>query len=284
MCSDLHPHATVRAFLLPSRGFTNNGMRTLATRLSRATRRRLIVCAAAAVLALPAETALLAGMNMRASSADEAARDWADSLDADDLQDAAQRIQEYPFYYRRAIMTALEPDERADTWRRYLSSYAATHSLDPASRLVLNRAITAMTPEVFDDGAPADQLAELSAVFDISVGLFGRRTAIDPFMRLGPDEGGVESLHALPLAERVSARVRGWLNVNAEPGDCDCTTAFGTSCEVAGLTSAEVCAAATGCEPDVNWPMSGVAWSFPANGTCSNLAASTPGRSEFTQR
>jgi hypothetical protein len=243
-------------------------MSTFAASLSRATRRRLAVCAAAAVLALPAEAVLLASMS-RAQSNDDAAREWTESLNAGELQDAAQRIQEFPYYYRRAIMTALEPDERSAAWRRYLTNYAATHSLDPASRLVIRRAIAAMTPEVFDDGAPADQLAELSSVFDIGVGLFGRRTAIDLFMRLGPDDTGVESLAALPFAERVNARLRGFFNVHAENADCDCTTVFGASCDVAGLTSAEVCAAATGCEPDVSWPMSGVAWAFTANGVCS---------------
>jgi hypothetical protein len=247
---------------------------TPAARWSRATRRRLIVCAAACVLALPAEAALLAAM--RAPNANESAREWATSLNVSELQDASQRIQDYPYYYRRAIMAALEPDDRAATWRHYLQNYAATHPLDPASRLVINRAVSAMTPEVFDEGAPADQLAELSAVFDIGVGLFGRRTAIDLFMRLGPDEGGVESLAALPFAERMSARLRGWLSVNAENGDCDCTTAFGASCDVSGLTAAETCSAAASCEPDVSWPMSGVAWSFPANGLCSNMTAANP--------
>ena len=207
-------------------------------------------------------------------SSDDAARDWAESLSEGGLQDATQRIQEYPYFYRRAIMTALEPAERAAAWRKYLAGYAATHSLDPASRAVIGRAIAAMTPEVFDDGAPADQLAELSAVFDISVGLFGRRAAIDLFMRLGPDEGSVDAfgaMAALPVSERVSARLRGWLTANAGAQDCDCTTAFGASCDVAGLTGAEVCAAASGCDPDVAWPMSGVAWAFAANGVCSNL-------------
>jgi hypothetical protein len=124
---------------------------------------------------------------------------------------------------------------------------------------------------VFDDGAPADQLAELANVFDISVSLFGRRTAVDLFMRLGPDDNGVESLAALPLGERLHARLRGYFSASAENGDCDCTTAFGASCDAAGLTAAETCAAASGCEPDVSWPMSGVAWAFPSNGICSAI-------------
>ncbi len=243
-------------------------------RLSRATRRRLVACAAAVVLALPAEAALLALIN--APSAGDAALDWAESLSNDDLQDVAQRIQEFPYFYRRAIMTALEPADRSAAWRRYLAGYAASHQLDPASRLVINRAISAMTPEVFDDGAPADQLAELAAIFDIAAGIFGRRTAIDLFMRLGPDDGSAESLRALPLGERVSATLRGWLSANANAEDCDCTTAFGASCDLSGLTGAEICATASGCEPDVNWPMSGVAWAFPANGVCSSLQTAAP--------
>lgn len=272
MCSDSHLHATVRVFLLPSRGLQL--MHPLAERLTRATRRRLLACAAAIIFALPAEAALLAMIGPRSN--DEAARDWAESLSDDSLQDAAQRIQEYPYFYRRAIMTALEPDERAATWRKYLSGYAATHSLDPASRAVIGRAIAAMTPEVFDDGAPADQLAELSAVFEIGVGLFGRRTAIDLFMRLGPDDGAVDAfgaMAALPAAERLGARLRGYLSASANAQDCDCTTAFGASCDVSGFTGAEVCAAASGCDPDVSWPMSGVAWAFPANGVCSTLGS-----------
>jgi len=247
--------------------------------LSRATRGRLLVFAAVALLTLPAEAALLAGIGRTTN--DEAARDWANSLSNQDLQDAAQRIQEFPYYYRRAIMTALEPDERALVWRRYLTTYAATHPLDAASRILITRAIRAMTPDVFDEGAPPDRQAELAAIFDIGVGLFGRRTAIDLFMRLGPDESGAESLAALPLAERMRAEVGRWLNASAENTDCDCTTVFGASCDVAGLTGAEQCAAATDCEPDVRWPMSGVAWAFPANGLCSNLQRPAPVSSEL---
>ena len=46
------------------------------------------------------------------------------------------------------------------------------------------------------------------------------------------------------VMNKVIARLRGWFSVNAEHGDCDCTTAFGASCDVAGLTGAETCAAA----------------------------------------
>lgn len=237
-------------------------------RFSRGTRRRLIVCAIVAVLTLPAEAALL--MAMAPVSHLDAARAWADGLSPDRLQDAAQRIQDYPYFYRRAIMAALDPEDRAAAWRGYLGNWAATHPLDPASRAAISRAIAAMTPDVFDDAPPAGQLAELSAVFDISVGLFGRRTAIDLFMRLGPDDGLVAPLHALPLTERLSARLRSWLNVNADALDCDCSTAFAASCDVTGYAGAETCATGNGCEPDISWPMSGAAWAFPANGSCTN--------------
>ena len=61
---------------------------------------------------------------------------------------------------------------------------------------------------------------------------------------------------------RSPTTLRGWFSVSADAEDCDCPTAFYASCDVAGLTGAEVGATANGCEPDVNWPMSGVAWAL----------------------
>lgn len=231
--------------------------------LSRATRRRLGVCVATAALILPLEAALLAALHSGDDA--DAAHAWAGSLSTADLQDAAAHIQDYPFYYRRAIMTALEPNDRALVWRQHLATYAATHSLDAASRQLLARAIASMRPEVFDDGAPADAVADLTNDFDIAVGLFGRRTAIDLFISLGPD---TSSFDALPITHRAALVVRGWLGANAALADCDCSPATPESCEAAGYSGADQCSTAASCEPDVLWPMSGVVWSAPATGTC----------------
>src|SRR6185369_1443347 len=105
-------------------------------------RRILIGCALVAAIAVPVEGVLLAAM--RTPSPAAAAHEWAAGLSHDDLQDASLRIQNYPYFYRRAIMTALEPAGRAQVWRRYLATYANTHpDLDVAARALLGRAAAA---------------------------------------------------------------------------------------------------------------------------------------------
>lgn len=231
--------------------------------LTRRTHRLVIACAVMVTLMVPVEAVLLAAL--RTPDAPAAARAWAMRLSNDNLQDAALHIQTYPYFYRRAIMTALEPDTRAQVWRRYLTSYAASHpELDVTARALLTRAAAAMTPDVFDDNPPADRVAELTTVFNIGLTVFGRRTATDLFMRLGPDDS---SYAALPLTERAANTVRHWVTTYARDADCECSTQFATSCDVSGA-SGDACAESTGCEPMVTWPMCGVAWAAPCNGTC----------------
>jgi hypothetical protein len=231
------------------------------------TRRLLIACALLVALAVPVEAVLIAAI--RTPDSTVAARDWAISLSASDLQDVALHIQDYPFLYRRAIMTALEPADRAQVWRRYLNGYVSSNpDLDASSLLLIDRAVSAMTAEVFDDDPPADRVAELASVFDLSLSTFGRRTATDLFMRLGPDDG---SDAALPLALRATNAVREWVTLHARAADCDCSTRFVTSCDVAG-SAGDACSDAASCDPDVSWPMCGVAWSAPCNGLCTAAA------------
>ncbi len=235
------------------------------------TRRLLLACAVLTALVVPVEAVLLAVI--RTPDAAAAARGWATRLDSGNLQDAALHIQEYPYLYRRAIMTALEPADRAAVWHRYLNGYlAANPDLDETGRLLINRARATMTPDVFDDDPPADQVAELASVFDISVSVLGRRTATDLFMRLGPEDG---SDAALPTALRVSNAVREWVTLHARAADCDCATRFITSCDVAGAAG-DSCADAASCDPDLRWPMCGTAWSVPCDGLC--MATSPRGR------
>ena len=238
--------------------------------MTRTTRRLLIASAMLVVLAVPVESVLLAAM--RTPDAPAAARAWAASLSDESLQDAALHIQTYPYFYRRAIMAALEPAERAQVWRRYLTTYTTSHpELDLTARALLARAATAMTPDVFDDNPPTDRIAELANVFDISLTVFGRRAATDLFMRLGPDDA---SYAALPLSERAAGTVRDWITLHARAADCECSTPFATSCDVSGAAG-DTCADASGCEPIVTWPMCGVAWAAPCNGVCTTASRKT---------
>jgi hypothetical protein len=235
--------------------------------MSRKTHRLLITCAVLAMLAAPVETVLLAAM--RVPDATAAAREWATGLSVSELQDAALHIQSYPYFYRRAIMTALEPEARSQVWRRYLASYTSAHpNMDVTARALIGRASAAMTPEVFDDNPPADRIAELANVFEVSLSVFGRRTATDLFMRLGSDDTSYE---ALPISERVTGAVREWITVHAGAADCDCAAQFPTSCDVSGAIG-DTCADAMGCEPLVTWPACGVAWAVPCNGLCSTMS------------
>lgn len=232
-------------------------------KLSGGTYRLAIACAIVAMLAVSVETVLLGAL--RTPDAAAGASRWVTSLSDRDLQDAALRIQTYPYFYRRAIMTALEPEERSQVWRRYLTNYLATHQeLDVAGRALIARAASAMTADVFDDNPPADRIGELANIFDVSLGVFGRRTATDLFMRLGPDDGGSESL---PIAERVTSAVREWMTLHARAADCECSAQFITSCDVSGAAG-DACTDSSSCEPVISWPMCGVAWAAPCNGLC----------------
>lgn len=227
------------------------------------TGRFLIACAMVLAVSATIEAGLLAAL--RTPDETSAASLWATALSASDLQDAALRIHTYPYFYRRAIMTALTPDERAVTWRRYLVTYAAAHpELDLTARALLTRASAAMTPEVFDDNPPTERLNELAAIYDVSLTILGRQAATDVFLRLGPDDNGMS---ALPVSERLSHTVRAWITAHAGASDCDCTAQLPASCDASGAAG-DICSAASGCEPIVTWPMCGLMWSLPCNGTC----------------
>ncbi len=235
------------------------------------TSRILIATAIVVALCAVVETTVMAAL--RAGNDASAATAWAERLSTTELQDAALKIQTYPHFYRRALMTALEPDDRAATWRHYLTTYAQAHpELDVASRALITRAASAMTPEVFDDNPPADRLAELASIYEVSQTLLGRRVAIDLFLRLGPDDN---SLAALPISERATITVRRWLFAEAASTDCECTAQLSASCDAAGAAGS-TCSATSSCEPVVTWPMCGLVWALPCNGVCTNIRPAGP--------
>ena len=237
------------------------------------TSRFVIACAIAVALCAGIESTLLAAL--RSSDDAAAASRWATHLNVSDLQDASLRIHTYPYFYRRAIMSALEPDDRSRAWRRYLVTYAAAHpELDVAGRALLSRASATMTPELFDDNPPAARLAELASIYDLSLTLLGRRATTDVFLRLGPDDTGIE---ALPVTERVSLTMRRWLAVSARGADCECSAALSASCDAAGAAG-DTCTATASCEPVVTWPMCGLVWALPCDGVCTNTRHGAPTR------
>jgi hypothetical protein len=201
------------------------------------TSRILIATAIVVALCAVVETTVMAAL--RAGNDASAATAWAERLSTTELQDAALKIQTYPHFYRRALIT---------------------------------RAASAMTPEVFDDNPPADRLAELASIYEVSQTLLGRRVAIDLFLRLGPDDN---SLAALPISERATITVRRWLFAEAASTDCECTAQLSASCDAAGAAGS-TCSATSSCEPVVTWPMCGLVWALPCNGVCTNIRPAGP--------
>src|SRR6187402_2617619 len=95
-------------------------------------RQRVVVCTIALAIALPAETILVQAV--AEPNAESVARRWASSLGAGDLSTAAALVENYPLIYRKEILRALAPEQRARVWRRHLGDYLAAHpELDEAT-------------------------------------------------------------------------------------------------------------------------------------------------------
>jgi hypothetical protein len=152
--------------------------------MSAPTRNRLMMCLVIGLITLPAEALLFPVA--RTPNPTVAAAEWTASLDPTELRAAASNIDAYPSPYRRAIMTALPPADRAEAWRGYFHAYISSHPELTAEQLaVMNESIGVITPDAF--AAPAR-----AANQDRSPGLRtrSRRSACRPrtelFVTLGP--------------------------------------------------------------------------------------------------
>jgi hypothetical protein len=235
------------------------------------TRRRLALCAVLAALLLPVESVLVAAL--ATPSPTEAATEWTASLSPAERAQAAQQISDYPYTYRRAIMSALTPNERAQVWRTHLNNFQATRALDTAQSRLIAKAVSSIAPELFDGTADPAQLAELNAIYDVAVSALGRTTAAELFIRLGPDGPELpRRRNPLPLAQRLADTVRNWATAYAAPskdgGDCDCSTSAQGFCDAFDVRPVLYCSDANGCTPDNDWPMCGPLWAMTCNGGC----------------
>ena len=230
------------------------------------TRRRLILCALVVLCTLPAEALVLPVL--RTPDAGAAAREWAASLGHDELQQAGFDIHAYPYLYRRALLAAFSPEERAQVWQRHFRDFLNAHpDLDVYQRAVLSRALALSTPDVFS-GPPAPVYVQdqLTAAYVAAIALFGKTTARDLFIRLGPDPGGSSEL---PLQVRLTNMLRGYFVAHAdETLDCDCADAG--DC---GVPSRSTCSEAVSCTPDTEFPMCGPLWCYACIGTCQTTSA-----------
>jgi hypothetical protein len=220
------------------------------------TRRRVVVCAIAVVLATSAETALLRAIATPDST--DAAQQWAIGVSGQQLQAAAGQIELYPFAYRRAIMRSLSPVDRAAVWQRHIARYIANHpDLDSSVVAMLNDASALATPDAFSNPSD-DTRAAIQAIAEQTKVVLGASEADNLFYRLGsPDY----SWAALTPIQQLSDLVRRAFVVQARDDDCDCNLSF-------GCDGAASCSSGVSCTPDETWPMCGWFWNQVCNGFC----------------
>ena len=209
-------------------------------------------------LTLPLETVLLRAIST--PDASQAVRTWASNLSADQLDQAAESVQAYPFAYRREIVRALSDDRRALVWRRHIIRYRDTHpGLPQAAVDLLDAAAALVTPQLFS--APSsDERAQARSIGDQLAAILGRDEAEFVLYRLGPRDGTFVSLE--PISERVANWVRrAMVAVALNEEDCNCATSW-------GCQEGQACKGGTGCAPDEDWPACGWLWTETCDGVC----------------
>jgi hypothetical protein len=228
-----------------------------------ATRRRLTLCLVVAVLTLPVETVLLpVAWNPDPNAAAAA---WVDGLAPAELRTAAYEIERYPAHYRRAMMSALTPDDRADAWRAQFDRYVETHpDLSADQRTVVREARALLTPGAFVPPLSPELRDRIDAMFKRTVEVLGEDGAKELFVTLGPADPG--EANALPFRQRLADSVRNWRVASARRTDCNCNVEIDT-CDI-GPDPWLACSELYTCDFDLSWPMCGPLWSWACTGWC----------------
>jgi len=228
-----------------------------------ATRRRVTLCLVVAALTLPVELVLVpVAWN---PDPDAAAADWVSTLAPADLRVASYEIERYPAQYRRAMMTALTPEDRAAAWQAQFDRYVDTHpGLSVDERAVVAEARALLTPAAFTPPLSQDLSDHVDATFKRTVEVLGDAAAKELFVTLGPADPG--SANALPLRQRLADSVRSWRVASARRTGCNCNIDIDT-CDI-GQDPWLACSELYTCQFDLSWPMCGPLWSWACTGWC----------------
>ena len=236
--------------------------------MTASTRTRLTFCLIVGLLALPVEALLLPVARTPDPAA--AAVAWTATLETADLREVAADIDAYPALYRRAIMTALVPEDRATAWRQYFSRELASRpALTEAQTAVLRDAVAIASPEAFAAPMPEDLKARISDLFARANEAFGQQAAAELFVTLGPKQ--LTRANALPLTQQLADRVRFWRTASARQEEepetyCNCNIEIDT-CDLTWDPWLQ-CSELFTCEFDLVWPMCGPLWSWACTGWC----------------
>jgi hypothetical protein len=225
------------------------------------TRRYLWVCALLMMLAVP--IALVTLPTLLGSPAD-AARSWATSLSAKELEAASSNITTYPFAYRRAIMRMLAPERRSAVWRGHIEHYLRNHpNISERGAAGLNTVVEIFTPEFFSAQPPSEAtLARLQKVVEevkAELGSVDTRMLLE---RLGPEDS--EAVHFNVPSILAFARSRlityAWIQ-------CECATQS-DYCDDEWHCHFFAGPEPYGCMVDSEVPMCGTGWYTPCDGMC----------------
>jgi hypothetical protein len=195
----------------------------------------------------------------RAPTAQDAAAAYVAGLTEAQLIGEAGRITQHQYAYRRAIMKALRPDQRAHVWREHLYRYVRAYpNLEPAAMAAINAAAALAVPETFQ--APTAQLrVQIATVAADVEAQLGREVAEYLLYRLGPKDGQQTTVE--PVTDKLAAFVRETFVALAMIDPCHCSTEFG--CE-----DGMQCSTAMACTPVTEWPACGWLWMSDCDGLC----------------
>jgi hypothetical protein len=212
-----------------------------------------------AALTVPAEFILVRAV---ATDAQSAARNWVAELGPESLDLAAGEIQNYPYAYRREILSRLPANQRADVWVNHIAAYRDSRPELTSEQVdALNAAIEA-AKATFAAPGPVTRAAT-KVVGDRVKELFDADTADYLMHRLG-NRNILMLASAAPWHMRLSDYVRERFVVQADgAGDCWCNADFG--CDLMAMTW---CDGAVSCTLDENWPACGWFWDETCDGVC----------------
>jgi hypothetical protein len=238
--------------------------------MSASTRNRLMMCLVIGLITLPAEALLFPVA--RTPNPAVAAAEWTASLDPTELRAAASNIDAYPSPYRRAIMTALAPADRAQAWRGHFHAYIAAHPELTADQLAaLRESIDVITPDAFAVPVASELRDRIGKAFAHTQQALGVPAATELFVTLGSKE--LKKASALPLTQRIADTLRSWRVVSASASDstasivdCNCNIDIDT-CDLEPDPWL-ICSEQYTCEFDLSWPMCGPLWSWACTGWC----------------
>jgi len=150
------------------------------------------------------------------------AAEWAQA-NTNQLPKTLEAFTQLPMEYRRAVVNAASPELLSELWAQQLSSVLADTSLPSKERVVLERAKTLLTPELFKgrgDLKAAKQLClDLHAV--ASKVEAGRLTTL----------GGISAPQADGVAVRLARGLESLFTLHAQD-ECNCATdSYCTQCQ-----------------------------------------------------